>query len=110
KGVVVVRPDWVLQSRREGRKLPCERHTLPPFEGLRITVTGLSSDRKAEMRAMIESGGGEYMGAMEARSTTHLVAEAAAGLKYEAAVSPEWNGSIKVVHSRWLSESLSRKR
>lgn len=24
---------------------------------------------------MIESGGGEYMGAMEARNTTHLVAE-----------------------------------
>jgi len=24
---------------------------------------------------VIESGGGEYMGAMEARSTTHLVAE-----------------------------------
>ncbi|CAN0545721.1 unnamed protein product, partial [Ectocarpus sp. 12 AP-2014] len=42
KGVVVVRPDWVIESCREGRKLPSERHSLPPFEGLRITITGLS--------------------------------------------------------------------
>lgn len=31
-------------------------------------------------------------------------------MKYEAAISPEWNGSIKVVHSRWLRESHARKR
>ncbi|CAN0249918.1 unnamed protein product, partial [Ectocarpus fasciculatus] len=108
QGVVVVRPDWVIESCREGRKLPCDRHSLPPFEGLRITITGLSLDRKAELRAMIESGGGEYMGAMEARNTTHLVAEEATGMKYEAAISPEWNGSIKVVHSRWLQQSHTR--
>jgi len=36
--------------------------------------------------------------------------QAATGLKYEAAVSPEWNGAIKVVHTRWLLESHSRKR
>ncbi|CAM9422409.1 unnamed protein product, partial [Ectocarpus sp. 13 AM-2016] len=108
KGVVVVRPDWVIESCREGRKLPCELHSLPPFEGLRITITGLSLDRKAELRAMIESGGGTYMGAMEARNTTHLVAEEATGMKYEAAISPEWNGSIKVVHSRWLQQSHAR--
>ncbi|CAM9818033.1 unnamed protein product, partial [Ectocarpus sp. 8 AP-2014] len=99
-----------IESCREGRKLPCERHSLPPFEGLRITITGLSLDRKAELRAMIESGGGEYMGAMEARNTTHLVAEEATGMKYEAAISPEWNGSIKVVHSRWLQQSHARNR
>lgn len=39
-----------------------------------------ASDRKAELRAMIESGGGEYMGAMEARTTSHLVAEVLACL------------------------------
>eukprot|EP00903_Cladosiphon_okamuranus_P022785 g20977.t1 len=75
QGIVVVRPGWVIESCREGRKLPCDPHAPPPFEGLRITATGLSLDRKAELRAMIESGGGEYMGAMEARTTTHLVAE-----------------------------------
>lgn len=42
QGVVVVRPGWVIESCREGRKLPCEPHALPPFEGLRITATGLS--------------------------------------------------------------------
>lgn len=36
--------------------------------------------------------------------------QAPAGLKYEAAISPEWNGTIKVVHSRWLQESYSSKR
>lgn len=33
------------------------------------------SDRKEELRTLIVDGGGEYMGAMEARRTTHLVAE-----------------------------------
>lgn len=47
KGVVVVRPGWVVESCREGRKLPCEPHFLPPFEGLRITATGLSPGEKA---------------------------------------------------------------
>ena len=42
KGVAVVRPEWVIDSDREGRKLPCEDYALPPFEGLRITLTGLS--------------------------------------------------------------------
>jgi len=49
KGVVVVRPAWVLESCREGRKLPCEPHFLPPFEGLRITATGLSPGEKARL-------------------------------------------------------------
>lgn len=35
-------------------------------------------DRKEELRELIESGGGQYMGAMEARTTTHLVAEVSA--------------------------------
>ncbi|CAN0182686.1 unnamed protein product, partial [Laminaria digitata] len=84
-------------------------YALPPFEGLRITLTGLSPDRKKELREMIEGAGGEYMGAMEARTTTHLIAEVATGAKYDAAVSPAWNGAIKVVHSRWLEDSFARR-
>lgn len=38
------------------------------------------------------------------------VTQEATGMKYEAAISPEWNGSIKVVHSRWLQQSHARNR
>ena len=51
KGVVVVRPGWVFESCKEGRKLPCEPHALPPFDGLRITATGLSLGEVFEFRA-----------------------------------------------------------
>lgn len=53
KGVVVVRPDWVIESCREGRQLPCERHSLPPFEGLRITITGLSLGMGGTLRSVM---------------------------------------------------------
>lgn len=47
--------------------------TLPHYLGWRRRQK--KKDRKKELREMIEGAGGEYMGAMEARTTTHLIAE-----------------------------------
>lgn len=42
QNVVVVRPEWVMDTWQEGRELPCADYALLPFEGLHITITGLS--------------------------------------------------------------------
>lgn len=51
QGVTVVRPEWVWDTFKEGRELSCDDYGLRPFEGLRITMTGLSMGEHHTVRA-----------------------------------------------------------
>ncbi|XP_058061785.1 DNA topoisomerase 2-binding protein 1-A [Anopheles bellator] len=105
--VIIVRPDWVQdvweisqQRSVHGSDVQfLERHRLPVFHSLTISSTGLTVARRNEIKQLIESNGGHYVGAFKPEVTDILILDkvGTGSAKFQAAVcfkkeclTPEW--------------------
>jgi len=103
--VSIVRPKWVKECWRQQRLLPANQFALPPFAGLVISVTGLSSATREEVSRLAKAFGGDYMANMT-RRCTHLLALSPEGVKYRYAI--EWG--IHCVTPSWFFDSINSQR
>ncbi|KAJ8307553.1 hypothetical protein KUTeg_015637 [Tegillarca granosa] len=74
------------------------------FMGLVITVSGLDSEERAQVKKLAESEGGKYTGEMKANECTHLIINKPKGSKYEYA--KKWG--VRIVKSDWLYDSIEK--
>lgn len=77
---------------------------------VRLTVTGLSGNRRREVRELLQLLGGEFSGSLrrpkQGSGSTHLICEQMAGAKYFKAC--EWG--VKVVRAAWLQDCFKQWR
>ncbi|TPX52142.1 hypothetical protein SeMB42_g01638 [Synchytrium endobioticum] len=78
-----------------------ENYHLPPLEGCVVCVTGFPHEQRVEMRAQVETHGGQFSADL-VKTCTHLIASAPTGKKHMYAL--KWN--VAVVTSAWLEESV----
>eukprot|EP00934_Nitzschia_sp_Nitz4_P004976 Nitzschia sp. Nitz4//scaffold6_size259037//178151//179358//NITZ4_001097-RA/size259037-augustus-gene-0.298-mRNA-1//1//CDS//3329556962//4966//frame0 len=71
-----------------------------PLTGLVISLSGLSSDKKAHFHSLVERLGGRYTRDLDLDRNTHLVAEKREGAKYDLAASDP--SRIHMVSPSWL--------
>uniref|UniRef100_A0A182VZQ1 BRCT domain-containing protein n=1 Tax=Anopheles minimus TaxID=112268 RepID=A0A182VZQ1_9DIPT len=103
----IMHPDWVNAVWEESQRRDLhatepsiiDRHRLPVFYALTITSTGLTAARKNEIKALIESNGGNYVGSFKSETTDILILEKTGteSAKFRGAVrcnkeclTPEW--------------------
>lgn len=103
----IMHPDWVSAVWEESQRRDLhateagmvEKYRLPVFYALTITSTGLSAARKNEIKALIESHGGNYVGSFKSETTDILILEKTGtdSAKFRGAVrcnkeclTPEW--------------------
>ncbi|XP_052869521.1 DNA topoisomerase 2-binding protein 1 [Anopheles cruzii] len=105
--VIILGPDWVQdvwevsqQRSVHGSDVQfLERHRLPVFHSLTISSTGLTVARRNEIKQLIESNGGHYVGAFKPEVTDILLLDktGTGSAKFQAAVcfkkeclTPDW--------------------
>ncbi|XP_050068069.1 DNA topoisomerase 2-binding protein 1-A [Anopheles maculipalpis] len=103
----IMHPDWVNAVWEESQRRDLhatepgmiERYRLPVFFALTITSTGLTAVRKNEIKSLIESNGGNYVGSFKSETTDILILEKTGtdSAKFRGAVrcnkeclTPEW--------------------
>ncbi len=64
--------------------MPLPEHKLPTFQGLLVSMSGLSGREKARLADVIEKGGGRSSGELN-KHCTHLVCKTATGDKWKCA-------------------------
>ena len=109
--IQVLKPSWIDAVRElwmEGFDVDVKdlerKHTMPPFTGLQICVTGFDNvEQRNDIAYKAEEQGATYHGDLT-KVVTHLIARKPEGAKYNAAKS--WG--IHVVSLKWFKESLSR--
>jgi hypothetical protein len=74
-----------------------------PLDGLLICLTGIVAEEKTRLHRMVEELGGTFAGDLDTSKTTHLIAQAREGAKYETAISCS---RIFIVTPQWLTESF----
>ncbi|XP_061181170.1 DNA topoisomerase 2-binding protein 1-like [Saccostrea echinata] len=79
-------------------------YSCPVFKGLVITVSGLDSEERNQVKKAVEAEGGKYTGEMKVNECTHLIINKPKGAKYEFA--KKWK--IHIVKSDWLYDSIER--
>eukprot|EP01084_Bolivina_argentea_P019898 37001_1 len=100
--IFIVSPDWPLECLKARSRLPEVEFPVLPFSGLRVSVTGFPTKRRAQLVALLQENGGDY-GGMLVKGATHLIAEAPKGPKYETAM--EW-GDCLVVQDKWVDKCV----
>ncbi|EME47352.1 hypothetical protein DOTSEDRAFT_77681 [Dothistroma septosporum NZE10] len=81
-----------------------KEHTVPPFFGLQICLTGFEDmSKRKEIEETVKANGGRYNGDLT-KHVTHLIAAKPEGPKYTHA--KQWE--IKVVSVKWLEDCLLR--
>lgn len=95
--IPVVSTDFLHACLREGMVVDASPYLLRPFTGLVITVTGLSQVTRRKLEGIILELGGVYSPDLR-RTSTHLIAETAGGVKYRYAMA--WQ--VSVVRLAWL--------
>ncbi|XP_035896167.1 DNA topoisomerase 2-binding protein 1 [Anopheles stephensi] len=103
----IMHPDWVNAVWEESQRRDLhatepgiiERYRLPVFYALTITSTGLTAAKKNEIKSLIESNGGNYVGSFKSETTDILILEKTGteSAKFRGAVrcnkeclTPEW--------------------
>uniref|UniRef100_A0A182JW07 BRCT domain-containing protein n=1 Tax=Anopheles christyi TaxID=43041 RepID=A0A182JW07_9DIPT len=103
----IMHPDWVNAVWEESQRRDLhatepsliKRYRLPVFYALTITSTGLTAAKKNEIKALIESNGGNYVGSFKSETTDILILEKTGteSAKFRGAVrcnkeclTPEW--------------------
>lgn len=83
-----------------------------PFDGLRISVTGIPHDEREAIRQLILSAGGVYEGELNSARCTHLVLADATvrGRKCALGKVLQQSGRLKCVGLRWLYASYHTGR
>lgn len=79
-------------------------YSCPIFKGLVITVSGLDSEERNQVKKAVEDEGGKYTGEMKVNECTHLIINKPKGAKYEFA--KKWR--INIVKSDWLYDSIEK--
>ncbi|XP_078332044.1 DNA topoisomerase 2-binding protein 1-like isoform X2 [Crassostrea virginica] len=79
-------------------------YACPIFKGLVITVSGLDSEERNQVKKAVEAEGGKYTGEMKVNECTHLIINKPKGPKYEFA--KKWK--IHIVKSDWLYDSIEK--
>ncbi|XP_055995895.1 DNA topoisomerase 2-binding protein 1-like [Ostrea edulis] len=104
-------PCWVdrvweaSQSRHiHGSSSQFLEYSCPIFKGLVITVSGLDSEERNQVKKAVEAEGGKYTGEMKVNECTHLIINKPKGAKYEFA--KKWK--IHIVKSDWLYDSIEK--
>ncbi len=80
--VPVVTPDWLLDSARQGRRLPYDGYRVSPFQGLTICFSGISAGRKLALAKVVQQVGGHHSACLD-KKCTHLVTESTESDKYK---------------------------
>jgi len=122
--VPVVNADWLAACAAAQAALPAtgEAHRLPPFEGLRICVTGVEqgavrrpaaaqhlrltascTDERQSIKSRAEALGATYSSEMTKARCTHLIATSADSEKFRFAT--RW-GTVKIVTPAWFERSI----
>ncbi|ELR25747.1 Subunit of DNA polymerase II [Acanthamoeba castellanii str. Neff] len=101
----LVHPSWVTECWKQQALVPIDQFPVPPFTGLTMTVTGFPHDEREKMKRLCMQHGGQYSSDLN-RSCTHLIVERPGSKKHQYALL--W-GSVKVVHPRWLYESVEKR-
>ena len=96
-GTPIVTTAWLDACWAAASHVPHAAFALPPLSGLVVSVTGLPMDERAQLSGTIEALGGVYAKGLDA-DTTHLLAVAKEGDKYEAAREM----GIPVLHPAWV--------
>jgi twin BRCT domain len=83
-----------------------QRERNGPLSGCVICLSGLVAEEKSRLHSMVEHLGGTYDRNLDTSITTHLIAPAPEGAKYETAVSCP---RIRIVTPQWLTESFQAR-
>ncbi|XP_055635302.1 DNA topoisomerase 2-binding protein 1-A [Toxorhynchites rutilus septentrionalis] len=102
----IMHPDWVKDVWEQSQKKMVNakdaiftKHALPVFYSLTITSTGLSTQKRNQVKQLIEENGGKYIGAFKSEITDILILEKdnVGSAKFQGAVrckkeclSPAW--------------------
>ena len=76
--VPIVSPSWLHASVDQGRLVNTTEHHVPPFQSLRICVTGFAGQTRADLVADIQRYGGTYEPNLHPHCT-HLLCASAEG-------------------------------
>lgn len=73
--MAIVTPNWLFHSWQRGQAQAASSFPVPPFAGLRISVTGIeSTEKRLALARIVEANGGAYCGDLSA-DCTHLVCD-----------------------------------
>nr|XP_029713990.1 DNA topoisomerase 2-binding protein 1-like [Aedes albopictus]XP_029713991.1 DNA topoisomerase 2-binding protein 1-like [Aedes albopictus] len=102
----IMHPDWVKDVWEQSQQKMINatdsafaRHALPVFYSLTITSTGLSTQKRNQIKQLIEDNGGRYIGAFKSEITDILILEknSVGSAKFQGAIrckkeclSPAW--------------------
>ncbi|GMT28040.1 hypothetical protein PFISCL1PPCAC_19337, partial [Pristionchus fissidentatus] len=111
--IPILREDWITDAWRaitEGLTDESvtniknyDRHRVPLFTNMVITVSGLKTEDRNNAGRMIEMGMGKFSTEMVKKTCTHLITDKNSGEKFRKA--REW-GSIRIVTLKWLIRSV----
>jgi hypothetical protein len=102
RNIPILDPTWILKCWDTQTLVDYRNYILPPFAGLLICVTGLSSSTRDEIQRLTKAYGGDYTPNLS-RKVTHLIAEKPTGIKYRYAL--EWG--IFCVSMEWFFDSIN---
>ncbi|KAJ3187995.1 DNA topoisomerase 2-binding protein 1 [Gaertneriomyces sp. JEL0708] len=109
--IPILSPEWVrlCHSKRNEDFDPFDsavlsKYALPPFAGLKVSVTGFPTVERQGIRELVTKYGGIFAPGLT-DDCTHLIAEAPTGAKYEQAF--KWN--VQVVTIEWFNESVDTR-
>ncbi|KDO32954.1 hypothetical protein SPRG_02647 [Saprolegnia parasitica CBS 223.65] len=104
-GMVVVKPDWLVECSRAGSIVPTAAHELGILEGLCICTTGLYMEDREMVEQLCDEHRAVYQTDLIFGTTSHLLAEQAGGAKYDAAIAH----GIPVVTLQWMAACVEAK-
>ncbi|XP_064597636.1 DNA topoisomerase 2-binding protein 1-like [Liolophura sinensis] len=110
-GKHIMSPEWVEQVWNKGKNRHLhgtdeqfQKWKCPIFKNMVITVSGLDSEKRKQVKSLVEAEGGSYSGEMKVNECTHLIIKEPKGQKYEFA--RKWK--IQIVSLKWLSDSVEK--
>ncbi|OQS06200.1 hypothetical protein THRCLA_01745 [Thraustotheca clavata] len=104
-GMIVVKIEWLVESKKQGKIVPAEEYKLGILEGLCICTTGLYVEDREMVEQLCDEHHAIYQPDLSFGTTTHLLAEQVGGAKYDAAVAH----GIPVVTLEWIAACVEAK-
>ncbi|GAV09316.1 DNA topoisomerase 2-binding protein 1 [Ramazzottius varieornatus] len=112
-GMRVMMPAWVGavyklakagQDNADNLQQLSAKFATPIFAGCFVSVSQLSQEQRAQIRALMKEHGGRYDKDLSKATVTHLICDVLVGDKCVAAAS--WK--IPIVHSQWVRHSVDK--
>ncbi|XP_058825988.1 DNA topoisomerase 2-binding protein 1 [Topomyia yanbarensis] len=111
--IKIMHPDWVTDVWDQSQRLMIKatdpvfaKHALPVFYSLTITSTGLTTQKRNQIKQLIEENGGKYIGAFKSELTDILI------LERDCVGSAKFQGAVRCkkecLTPAWIVDSVEK--